>query len=137
MPYVVIVHATFDSKADADHIYDQAKAVATTASVAKIGEEQERTSHAFVAEEVQSGEWVVDREWHIDLFGIVREGQEPDLTDTPDWIQPTGAHDAYPEFNVRGEQTRVTHNGQVWVNTHGDANTWEPGVSGWTAEEEV
>lgn len=137
MPYVVIVHSTFDNKADADHIYDQAKAVATTASVAKIGEEQERTSHAFVAEEVQSGEWVVDRAWHIDLFGIVREGEEPDLTDAPGWIQPVGGHDAYPEFNVRGGQTRVTHNGQVWINTHGDGNTWEPGVSGWTAEEEV
>ena len=136
MPYVVIVHATFDNKADADHIYDQAKAVATHASVAKIGTEQERTSHAFVAEEVESGEWHVDREWHIDLFGIVREG-EPDLKDAPDWIQPEGSHDAYPELNVRGKPSRVTHKGDVWVNTNGDGNVWEPGASGWTLEEEV
>ena len=132
MSYVVIVHATFANKSDAEHIYNQAKAVATNASVARIGEEQERTSHAFVAEEVEPGVWDVDVGWHIDLFGIVREG-EPDLSDTPLWIQPVGGHDAYPALNVRGEETRVTHNGQVWRNTHGNANTWEPGVYGWEA----
>jgi len=136
MPYVAIVHATFDSKADADHIYDQAKAVATTASVTNIGTEQERTSHAYVAEEQSDGSQVIDREWHIDLFGIVREG-EPDLKDAPDWIQPEGSHDAYPAQNVRGKPSRVTHKGDVWVNTHGDGNVWEPGASGWTLEEEV
>jgi hypothetical protein len=30
MPYVVLVHATFDNKADADHIYNQAKTVVAT-----------------------------------------------------------------------------------------------------------
>jgi hypothetical protein len=48
MSYVVLVHATFDNKADADHIYNQAKAVATTASVARIGDAGERTSHCGV-----------------------------------------------------------------------------------------
>ena len=48
MPYVVLVHATFDNKADADHIYNQAKSVATTASVARIGDAGERTSHCGV-----------------------------------------------------------------------------------------
>ena len=38
MPYVVIVHSTFDNKADTDHIYNQAKAVATATSVATIKE---------------------------------------------------------------------------------------------------
>jgi hypothetical protein len=28
MPYVVLIHATFDTKSDADFIYDQAKQVA-------------------------------------------------------------------------------------------------------------
>ena len=37
MAFVVLIHATFDTKADADFIYDQAKQVATTASVARIG----------------------------------------------------------------------------------------------------
>jgi hypothetical protein len=37
MPYVVLIHATFDTKYDADFIYGQAKQVATTDSVARIG----------------------------------------------------------------------------------------------------
>jgi hypothetical protein len=44
------------------------------------------------------------------------------------WVQPTGAHDAYPAG------ARVTHNGQTWTNIFGDGNIWEPGVFGWTAE---
>jgi hypothetical protein len=130
MAYVVLVHATFANQADAQHIYDQALAVATNASVEHIGDPtNERTSYALVGEEI-NGEVVVAQTWHIDLFGIVRNGQ-PVFDDAPPWIQPTGAQNAYPALNVRGEETRVTHNGQVWRNTHGDANTWEPGVFGW------
>ena len=40
------------------------------------------------------------------------------------WVQPTGAHDAYP----LGAQ--VTHNGKTWTSTVA-ANVWEPGVYGW------
>lgn len=42
----------------------------------------------------------------------------------PDWVQPTGAHDAY----ALGD--RVTHNGSDWESTT-PANVWEPGVFGW------
>lgn len=42
----------------------------------------------------------------------------------PDWIQPTGAHDAY----AKGD--KVTHNGKKWVST-ANANVWEPGQYGW------
>jgi len=45
----------------------------------------------------------------------------------PDWVQPTGAHDAYQSGD------RVTHAGQQWTSTV-DSNTWEPGVYGWTAD---
>lgn len=49
-----------------------------------------------------------------------------EAAENPAWVQPTGAHDAYPQgFSV-------THNGQVWVSDI-DANVWEPGVFGWTA----
>lgn len=40
------------------------------------------------------------------------------------WVQPTGAHDAYP----LGAQ--VTRNGRTWTSTVA-ANVWEPGVYGW------
>ena len=47
------------------------------------------------------------------------------LEEWPEWIQPTGAHDAY----TKG--AKVTHNGNKWTSDV-DANTWEPGVYGWT-----
>lgn len=43
----------------------------------------------------------------------------------PEWIQPTGAHDAYPLG------AKVSHNGLHWINTGKDGNEYEPGVWGW------
>lgn len=43
----------------------------------------------------------------------------------PEWIQPTGAQDAY----AKGD--KVTHNDQHWISNI-DGNVWEPGVYGWT-----
>lgn len=131
MAYVVLIHATFDSKADADHIYDQAKSVATTASVARIGEAGERTSHCGVFNEQPDGSLVKDRQWHVDRFGIVRETDPIPDTEVPVWVQPAGAQDAYPLLDVLGNPTRVLYNSQVWENTGSDANTWAPGVFGW------
>ena len=42
----------------------------------------------------------------------------------PDWVQPTGAHDAY----ALGD--KVKHNEKHWISSV-DANIWEPGVYGW------
>lgn len=39
------------------------------------------------------------------------------------WVQPTGAHDAYPRGAV------VAHGGKVWESRH-PANVWEPGGTG-------
>ena len=47
------------------------------------------------------------------------------LEEWPDWVQPLGAHDAYPAG------AKVTHAGKHWISDV-DANTWEPGVYGWT-----
>lgn len=46
------------------------------------------------------------------------------LEEYPDWVQPTGAHDAYSAGD------KVTHNGTRWTSTV-DSNVWEPGVYGW------
>ena len=52
----------------------------------------------------------------------------PDVGDAPpNWVQPTGAQDAY------ALGARVTHNGSVWVSTQA-VNVWEPGVFGWELE---
>ena len=46
------------------------------------------------------------------------------LEEWPEWVQPTGAHDAYDLG------AKVTHNGSRWISTM-DANVFEPGVYGW------
>lgn len=43
----------------------------------------------------------------------------------PEWIQPTGAHDAY------AKGSKVSHNGKHWESDI-DANVYEPGVYGWS-----
>ena len=45
----------------------------------------------------------------------------------PEWIQPTGAHDAYNKGD------KVSHNGKHWVSDI-DANVYEPSVYGWTEQ---
>ena len=47
----------------------------------------------------------------------------------PEWIQPTGAHNAY------AQGAKVNHNGKHWISDVG-ANVWEPGVYGWTEQAE-
>lgn len=56
---------------------------------------------------------------------IVERDNEPG--DPAPWVQPTGAHDAYPEGWA------VSHSGAYWVSTT-PANVWEPGVTGWREE---
>lgn len=48
----------------------------------------------------------------------------------PDWVQPTGAHDAY------AKDDKVSHHEKHWISAV-DANIWEPGVYGWTEEEKT
>lgn len=54
------------------------------------------------------------------------------LEEWPEWVQPTGAHDAY------AKGAKVTHNGTKYISLV-DANTWEPGAAGsenlWQAAE--
>ncbi len=56
-------------------------------------------------------------------------GEMPGVV-SPEWVQPAGAHDAYPTDVV------VAHNDLTWVSLH-DANAHEPGVSGWRAFSET
>ena len=65
------------------------------------------------------------------LEGNFSSGGDSGSSDWPEWVQPTGAHDAY----AKGSQ--VTHNGEKYVSQI-DANVWEPGVLGsdflWTKQ---
>lgn len=49
------------------------------------------------------------------------------IEEWPEWIQPTGAHDAYPYG------AKVSHLGKHWVSGI-EANTYEPGVYGWSEQ---
>ena len=46
------------------------------------------------------------------------------LDEFPEWVQPTGAQDAYQKGD------KVSHNDKHWIST-ADNNVWEPGVYGW------
>lgn len=46
------------------------------------------------------------------------------IEEWPEWVQPTGAHDAYNKGD------KVSHNEKHWESLI-DANTYEPGVYGW------
>ena len=65
------------------------------------------------------------------LEGNLSSGGNSGSSDWPEWVQPTGAHNAY----AKGSQ--VTHNGERYVSQI-DANVWEPGMFGseslWTKQ---
>lgn len=47
------------------------------------------------------------------------------LDEWPEWVQPTGASDAY------AKDAKVSHNDKHWTSDV-SGNVWEPGVYGWT-----
>lgn len=55
---------------------------------------------------------------------LVDVKQAQGFQDGDEWVEPTGAHDAYPAG------TKVHHAGNYW-HTALTANVWEPGVSSW------
>lgn len=67
-----------------------------------------------------------------------QDGWTPDVTpalwtrvsidEWPDWVQPTGAQDAYNAGD------KVTHKETRWISDV-DSNVWEPGIYGWTEAE--
>ena len=62
-------------------------------------------------------------DWHPDIVpALWKRVAEPG--EIPEWVQPTGAHDAY------GLGDKVRHNGSIWQSTI-NANVYEPGVYGW------
>lgn len=92
--------------------------------------------------------WEVDRVYFLDervrykdvLYKVLQQhtSQEdwtPDVAvslfvkvsieEYPQWVQPTGSHDAYQKGD------KVTHKEKHWVSDV-DNNVWEPSVYGWT-----
>ena len=68
-------------------------------------------------------------DWHPDAVPALWTACAPAGV-VPEWIQPTGAQDAYALDDL------VTHNGRVWRSLI-DANTYEPGVIGTWRDQSV
>lgn len=65
--------------------------------------------------------------WEPGVYGWKEVGSG-EAEEWPEWVQPTGAHDAY------SQGAKVSHNGKHWTSDV-DGNVWEPGVYGWTEEQ--
>ena len=60
--------------------------------------------------------------WEPDAAASLWVRTTPEGT-IPEWVQPTGGHDAYSAGD------KVTHNGRTWESLV-NANVWEPGAAG-------
>lgn len=63
-------------------------------------------------------------DWPPDQTPALWRGISDPADEWPDWVQPTGGHDAYQKGD------KVTYGGKHWIST-ADSNVWAPGVYGW------
>ena len=63
--------------------------------------------------------------WQPDVSPSLWVRIDDPAVEWPAWVQPVGSTDAY------AKGAKVSHNDRHWVSDV-DANTWEPGVYGWT-----
>lgn len=123
MSHTLLVRAVFEDAAHAVDAYAQMQARATNTGI----EGGQGTSYARLTHD-----GALVSMWHVDIFGIVRDGNWVAYDTAPAWIQPAGAHDSYPALDALGDPARVTHAEALWQNSHGNGNSWAPGQYGWT-----
>lgn len=90
---------------------------------------------SIIGKEVNAGEryWFNEKLYKVVQSHTAQMDWEPDdtpalytevsIVEIPDWIQPTGAQDAYNTGD------KVKHNDKTWESLI-DANVWEPGAAG-------
>ncbi len=78
--------------------------------------------YKVLQEHTSQGDWPPDKA--VSLYVRIADPAE----EWPEWVQPLGAHDAYPQG------AKVSHQGKHWVSEI-DANTYEPGVYGWAEQQ--
>lgn len=136
--YVALAKIFFDdadggtegwAQGQAQWLKDNTQALAAQARLVNPGTAAEETSYCGNFRVEDDGTLTPVSAWHMDNAGTVQEGMpvasaEPVAESYPEWVQPTGAHDAYAIDDI------VTHNGSVWINTFA-GNSYEPGVYGW------
>ena len=74
--------------------------------------------------EVETDDWEPPVVEPDDPDPVPEPEPEPEPETYPEWVQPTGSHDAYAVGD------KVSHNGKNWQST-ASGNVWEPGVYGW------
>ena len=77
-----------------------------------------------VARQAESAAWEAQQAADRAALDALATTASAAHTDGEPWVQPTGAHDAYPLAAT------VTHNGKTWESLTAFC-VWEPGVSGW------
>lgn len=80
------------------------------------------TLYRCITGHTSQGDWSPDAA--VSLWVLISDP----AVEWPEWVQPTGAHDAY------ALGAKVSHGGKRWVSTAA-ANTWEPGTYGWTEQQ--
>lgn len=122
MPYLVMVHATFDTLTDAQSAYDSIRLLADKSKREWIGTAGERTSWSGVYDEQPDGTLTEIASWHLDDIETVKEGKplkggtKLTLDNTPTWVSTA----TYP----KGYD--VAHINKFW-RSQIDGNVSEPG----------
>ena len=92
----------------------------TRAYTAEEDAAADAAAEAAQAAEAEAIRYAVDRA----ILDVIRHVSETAHADGEAWVQPVGAHDAYPAGIT------VTHGGKTWESLT-PANVWAPGVTGW------
>ena len=80
--------------------------------------------HADKLYRVNAGQGhTIQADWPPDQAASLFSLAANPVEEWPDWIQPTGAHNAYAVGD------KVTHSGKTWISMV-DNNAWEPGAAG-------
>lgn len=121
----IIMRVVMDDDAQAQDMLDQITARMTNTTVGDPAGPAERTSYVRMQDPADGSLVAME---HVDEFGIVRNGEYTAPDPHPIWVQPTGAQDSYPANRLDGDPTRVVRNGRIYLNVHGNGNSWEPGT---------
>ena len=125
-----MIHETFNSGVLRERRDDTARTVATYNGSGQVTSSRSYTAAENAAADAHEAARAADAaaRARAELADAVLDAtaalMDDAHTDRAAWVQPTGAHNAYPLG------AKVTHKGKTWTSTAA-ANIWEPGVYGW------
>jgi len=118
--------ATTDIITEADALENQPLFPLWADCIGQVAREKTYWLHHGLLYRVNVGQThTIQADWTPDAAPSLFSRVGSPADEYPEWLQPTGAHNAY-ELGAK-----VTHNTKRWVSTAA-ANVWEPGVYGWS-----